>query len=112
MQIFANLDEEDPDYQRMLYVFTCLSPECIGTQRSIKVFRGYARDDGKTFANEEEIDKFYDMDEGDVIKMGLVKDTSSEENKNVKQSQKERGITFEEFIIETDIEAEDVSKFY
>ena len=26
MQLYANLDEEDPDLHRMLYVFACLSP--------------------------------------------------------------------------------------
>jgi hypothetical protein len=40
MQLYANLKEESHlDFERMLYVFACISEKCIGTQRAIKVFR-------------------------------------------------------------------------
>ena len=50
MQLYSNIEQEDPDYQRMLYVLACLSPECISLQRCIQVYRGYSEDKG--FADE------------------------------------------------------------
>jgi len=52
MQLYSNIDEEDPDYHRMLYVFACLSPQCIGTERAIRVYRAYAKDNPENFAPE------------------------------------------------------------
>ncbi len=52
------------------------------------------------------------MDEVQVIRAGLVPDPNNEENRASKQSMKDKGISFEEFSIETDIEAEDVTQFY
>ena len=35
-QLYANIDEEAMDsYHRMLYVFVCLSEQCIGTQNAV-----------------------------------------------------------------------------
>ena len=47
----------------MIYVFTCLSETCIGTQNAIHVFRSIVPHDnnaGVKFASEEDIDKIYD----------------------------------------------------
>jgi hypothetical protein len=59
MQLYANLDHEDASLHRMLYVFTCVSPQCISTQRAIRIYRGYAKDDPAKFASEDDFDKAY-----------------------------------------------------
>ena len=110
MQIFANLDEEEAGLHRMLYVFACLSPECIQTQRSIKVYRGYAPDD-QGFMNEDEVDKYYAMDDQVLNIKGLLPKQEEEEPTKV-SNMKTKGIVFEEFAIETEVEAKDVTKFY
>lgn len=46
MQLYANIDEEDHKYLRMLYVFVCISPKCINKSDCVKVYRGYAEDNG------------------------------------------------------------------
>ena len=41
----------------MLYVFACLSPLCIGTERAVRVYRAYAKDEAEKFAPESLFDK-------------------------------------------------------
>ena len=81
MQLYANLDEEDPDLHRMLYVFACLSPQCIGTERAIKVYRAYAPDDPLVFAPESLYNKVCRAESiADLVKLG-IKLPSVEEDK-------------------------------
>lgn len=72
MQLYSNLDTEDPGLHRMLYVFACVSPQCISTQRAVRVFRGYA-EDGAAFASDKEYDKVFNAETDEaLIKMGLL----------------------------------------
>jgi len=46
LQLYANIEEEDSKYHRMLYVFVCISPKCINKPDCVKAYRGYAEDKG------------------------------------------------------------------
>ena len=54
-QIYSNL-EHMPDYHRMLYLFACVSPQCIKRSDSVKAFRGviHERNPHITFASDED----------------------------------------------------------
>jgi hypothetical protein len=113
MQLYANIDEEDPSYHRMLYVFACLSPLCISDQRAIKVYRGYAKDSPDKFANEDEFDEIYNSTDVYLRKQGLLKEEEGQEESKVEEEDekvpdeaeiKEKGLKFDEYSIETDIE--------
>ena len=72
MQLYANLDEEDPEMHRMLYLFACLSPQCIGTERAIKVYRAYAVDNPAVFAPESLYNKVCKAESiADLVKLGI-----------------------------------------
>jgi hypothetical protein len=76
MQLYACLDEESEEHHRILYVFTCLSPQCIGDQRAVRFYRGYAKDDIVRFASTKEWDKVSSAkSDDDLIKAGLLKKT-------------------------------------
>ena len=78
MQLYACLDEESEEHHRILYVFTCLSPQCIGDQRAVRFYRGYAQDDGARFAPAKEWDKVSSArSDDDLVKAGLLKKTPS-----------------------------------
>lgn len=59
-QLYANLSSDKyNDYHRMLYVFVCLSQDCIGKQRALRVWKCVIPDDNKVnmqFATAEEFD--------------------------------------------------------
>ena len=122
MQLYSNLDREDPDLHRMLYVFTCVSPACISTQRAVRVYRGYAQDDPKLFASDSLYDKVFNASSDDeLIKMKLL--PPQEEVKKEEEVEddgddvidvdiKEVGLEFDEWVIETDIEPSKVTKVY
>ena len=81
MQLYSNIDEEDPKLHRMLYIFTCLSPMCIGDQRAIKVYRGYAIDKG--FASGDLYNTVYNaQSDYELFKKGLILKPSEEETKD------------------------------
>jgi hypothetical protein len=42
-QVYANV-EGLPDFHRIIYVFTCLSEKCIGTQNAIRAFKEIIHD--------------------------------------------------------------------
>ena len=42
-QIYSNV-EHLPDYHRMLYLFACISPQCIKRSDCVKAFRGIVHD--------------------------------------------------------------------
>ena len=125
MQLYSNIDEEDADLHRMLYVFACVSPKCISSpQHAIRVFRGYARDEGQ-FASNELFDRVFNAkDDHELIKQGLLpkpekaaEDVKEEEEEDdgdecIDVDMKEVGLEFEEWAIETDLEPAEVTKFY
>lgn len=117
LQLYANLDEEDPDLHRMIYVFACLSPQCIGTERAIKVFRAYAPDDSTVFAPETLYNKVFKAESiADLVKLGITLPKLPEEDKDEDEEgfvdMKNVGIELDEYLIETDLEEEKVTKFY
>jgi len=61
LQLYANIDETSMDeFHRMLYVFACLSDDCISTARAVKVFQGVVPTNnqaGATFVTDEEYNK-------------------------------------------------------
>ena len=54
-QIYSNLDHLE-DYHRMLYLFACVSPQCIKLSNCVKAFRGIAHDRNPdiTFASDDD----------------------------------------------------------
>jgi hypothetical protein len=117
MQLYANLDEEDPDLHRMLYVFACLSPLCIGSERAIKVFRAYAPDDPSVFAPESLYNKVFKAESiADLVKLGITlpkeEEKEEEDDEEGLVDMKNVGIELDEYLIETDLEDEKVTKFY
>ena len=54
-QVYSNL-EHLPDYHRMLYLFACVSPQCIKRSDCVKAFRGVAHNNNPlvTFASDED----------------------------------------------------------
>ena len=119
MQLYACLDSEPEDHHRMLYVFTCLSPQCIGDQRAVRVYRGYAQDD-KRFAPAKEWDRVYAAkSDEELIKAGLMKPSEEKEeeddipeDENGLMDMKKVALELEESLVETDLEQEEVTKFY
>ena len=87
MQLYSNIDEEDYTLHRMLYVFTCLSPVCIGTQRAIRVYRGYAKDDPKKFASEDQYNLVSKSNDQELRKKGLLTSTKKEEEEKKQMDQ-------------------------
>lgn len=70
----------------MLYVFTCLSQECIGTQNAIQVHRAIVPHNNKTgvkFASDDEYDQIYDKTPNQLRALGieLPKDEKYNEDK-------------------------------
>ena len=60
-QVYANLNHM-PDHHRMLYLFACISPQCIKRSDSVRAFRGVQHDRNSfvTFANEEDYNFAFD----------------------------------------------------
>ena len=122
MQLYSNMDHEDPNYHRMLYVFACVSPTCISTQRAIRVYRGYAKDDPTYFASDAVYNKVKQAkSDQELIKQGLMPkpeeekkeaENDDDEDDVIDVNIKEVGLEFEEWAIETDIERAEVTKFY
>jgi hypothetical protein len=68
----------------MIYVFACLSPQCITTQRAVKVYRTLIKHKNPfvKFANDNEIEFISEASESELFKKGLVKlEASAEEEK-------------------------------
>jgi hypothetical protein len=122
MQLYSNLDEEEnQDLHRMLYLFTCVSSKCIGKQQAIRVYRGYESEDAGDFAPESLFNQVYNaQSDQELIKAGLLKPESAEpddeelppEDENGLLDMRKMALDFEEFAIETDVEPEDVTRFY
>lgn len=120
MQVYANQEEEDPEVHRMLYVFACLSPKCIGTERAIRMYRAYAADDSSVFAPEALYNKVMKAESiADLVKLGITLPKESEEDKEEDEDDDEGlidlknvGIELDEYLIETDLEDHKVTKFY
>ena len=73
MQVYANItDPRHDDYHRMLYVFVCISEECIGTQNAFKVFRCMIPHYNQLikFADDSEFDKIWGKTDNQLISMG------------------------------------------
>ena len=89
MQIYANIDDPSTEHvHRMLYVFVCLSEECIGSQNAVRVFRCIIPDDNKflKFASDEDFDKIFQKTDNQLISMGLIKPPKKEK---AQEAQKE-----------------------
>ena len=70
MQLYSNIDGEDATLHRMLYLMVCLSPSSIGTQRAVRAYRGYAKDEA--FASEYQYSKVERMTDEELVKQGLL----------------------------------------
>ena len=77
MQLYANSSLESlQDYHRMIYLFTCLSPQCINTQRAVKAYRSLISHNNKyvKFADDNLIDLVSEATDQELVKKGLIKE--------------------------------------
>ena len=75
LQVYCNPPNNDlPDHERLIYVFACLSPECIGTQNAIKVFRQIMPKENPfyKFADDKEYNQIKSLSEDMLIVKGIV----------------------------------------
>jgi len=86
----------------MVYVFTCLSTQCIGTQRAIKVYRGMiAHDNPHTkFADDDFFDEVSNSYQQQLVDRGLIKlDPEDSIESNSTKEEKDIKLVLKEYII-------------
>ena len=66
-QVYANLPHLS-DFHRMLYLFGCISPDCIKRADSVKAFRGviHYRNNHVTYANDEDYNYVFKKSDGQL----------------------------------------------
>lgn len=92
LQLYANIEESKfDDFHRMLYVFTCLSEKCIGTQNAIKCYSAIVPHDnnlGIKFASDDEYNKIWDKTPNQLRALGIeMKTQKSQEEDKTEQDQ-------------------------
>ena len=76
MQLYANSSNPQiEEYHRMLYVFSCLSTQCINTQRAVKVYRALIKHNNPfvKFADDAQFNFVSEAIDQELLKKGLIK---------------------------------------
>ncbi|CDW77387.1 programmed cell death protein 2 [Stylonychia lemnae] len=115
MQLYANSNDTSvSDYHRTLYVFTCLSPQCIGTQRSVLIKRSMIKHDNPhvQFADDELFEEVQNSYEQQLIERGLINLDEEEEEEQKEVPDKDKKLEFKEYMIINEPEDPEATQFY